>query len=231
MTTELATKAQEAGLAVKSAAGVAEGIEGMDDHDLKIGSIVLVQPLSKALVKNGIAPGKFANTVTEKEVVDTTFIPAYMTKQFIAQKWETAEKATYLFTVSNENDPRLNGLRRRQDGDLKAEVIPVIRVIAIMEGQPVSIAFKKVSGYPAGQKLYTYAQDAARSSGLPLWGQKYRLVSKDAKNKRGIEYTAIDVEIVGATTDEEKAFAVSLNRGFKSAPEPIVDSAEDTTPF
>jgi hypothetical protein len=228
---DLATVAKEAGLAVKSGGGIAQGIEGMDDHDLKIGSVVLVQPLTAVFVKKGILPGKFANTVTEKEVKDTAFIPAFMTKLFIAQKWVKADKAEYLFTTTSENDPRLNGLRRRPDGDLKAEVIPVIKVVAIMEGAPVAINFKKVSGYPAGQKLYTYAQDAARSSGLPLWGQKYRLVSKDAKNKAGTEYIAMDVEIVGPTTDEEKAFAHSLYKGFKASPEPVADGGDDVVPF
>jgi hypothetical protein len=231
MTTELATKAQEAGLAVKSNATIAPGIEGMDDHDLKIGSVVLVQPLTTVFVKKGILPGKFANTVTEKEVVDTTFIPAFMTKLYIAQKWVKADKAEYLFTTPNENDVRLNGLRRRQEGDLKAEVIPVIKVVAIMEGQPVTINFKKVSGYPAGQKLYTYAQDAYRNGKAPLWGQKYRLISKEAKNKAGTEYIALDVEKVGPTTQDEQAFAYSLHQGFKASPEPIADADDSSAPF
>lgn len=229
---DLATVAKEAGLAVKSGGGIAPGIEGMDDHDLKIAAVVLVQPLTTVFVKKGILPGKFANTVTEKEVTDTTFIPAFMTKLYIAQKWVKADRADYLFTTANKNDVRLNGLRRRQEGDLKAEVIPVIKVIGIMEGTPVAINFKKVSGYPAGQKLYTYAQDAYREGKVPLWGQKYRLVSKDAKNKAGTEYIAMDVEKVGPTTQEEQSFAYSLNQGFKASPEPVVDGGDDSAvPF
>jgi hypothetical protein len=236
MTQALAEVAKQAGL-VRAAGSPALGIEGMDDKDLKIGTVVLVQPLTKALTKKGIAPGKFANTVTESEVTDTTFIPAYMTKVFQVVKWE-GDKAVFLGTVNSETDPLLSGKRWRneklEDGRvLKAEVVPTIKVIAIMSGQPVAINFKKMSAYPAGQKLYTFARDAARTSGLPLWGQKYRLVSKDAKNKGGIEYLAMDVEVVGPTTDEEKNLAVSLYTGFKSSPEPVLDAAEpvEEAPF
>ena len=235
MSNDLAVRASESGLAVRSNVSIAPGIEGMDDRDMKIGSVVLVQPLTKVFTKKGILPGKFANTVSEQEIKDTAFVPAYMTKVYQAVKWEGKDKATFLFTTAHENDARLNGLRRRNDGDLKAEVIPVIKVIALMEGRPVIINFKKLSGYPAGQKLYTYSRDLWLEKKLPIWGQKYRLVSKDQKNKAGTEYLAMEVEVIGETTAEERSLAENLHQGFKQQPEPVADEGaavdESVVPF
>ena len=219
MTNQLATKAAEAGLIVKSNSAV-EGIEGMDDKDLKFGSVVLVQDTTKVFTKKGLKGGELVNHLTERKIEDTSFIPAFMTKQWFLYD-NTGSQPKFVLASSNENDPAFNGKLRRGDNEkkLKAEVIPVILVVAIMEGQPVKISFKKASGYPAGQKLYTYAKDAARSKNLPLFGQKYKLVTTEAPAKNGNpEYWQLGVEVVGETTEDERSFARSLSASFKAAP-------------
>lgn len=234
--TALVKAAEDAGLVVAKPSGPVEGIEGIDDKDLKIASVVLVQDMTKVFTKKGLKPGQFVNTVTEKAIADTSFVPAYMTKVF--QVYSYADKAKpngdFLFYCADEKDARLAGKRWRQEGDAKAEVIPCIKVVAIMGGQPVIINFKKASGYSVGQKLYTYARDAARTKSLPLWGQKYRLVSKEAKSKAGIEYWAMEIEIVGNTTPAERDFADELYHSFKSNKDSVVEVAaneEDAPPF
>jgi hypothetical protein len=223
MTTELATKAQEAGLIV-AGAPVVEGIEGIDDQDLKIGSVVLVQDTTKVFTKKGLKGGELVNHLTERKIEDSSFIPAFMTKSYFLYD-NSGPQPKFVAASKNENDPIFNGKLRRTENGKKAEVIPVILVIAIMEGQPVKIAFKKASGYPAGQKLYTYARDAGRTKGLPLYGQKYRLVTSEAPAKNGNpEYWQLSVEVVGETTEDERKFAASLYQSFKAKP---VDESAD----
>lgn len=221
----LAKAAESAGLVPQNHKGPVMGIEGIDDKDLKIASVILVQDMTKVFTKKGLKPGEFVNTITEKAIADMTFIPAFMTKIFQVYSYADKSKPNgdFLFACTDEKDARLVGKRWRQDGDAKAEVIPCIKVAAIMGQQPVLINFKKASGYGAGQRLYTYARDGARTKNLPLWGQKYSLSSKVSPSKAGIEYYAMEVGVLGVTTAEEREFAEELYHSFKGSKDSVVE--------
>jgi hypothetical protein len=229
-TTPLATRAQEAGLVVRSA-GLVEGMENIDDKELKIGSAVLVQAATVAFTSKGIPAGKVVNTQTEKELGSYEFIPAFLTKRWFLYD-NSGPTPKFVAASNNENDPIFEGklrqgmLTKEQKAQkLKAEVLPVIYVIAINEGAPIKIAFKKASGYYAGQDLYTLA----RKAGGALWNQKYKLGSKLVPAQNGNPpYYALTVDVVGTTTEDERAFAKQLNDSFKVRPA-VVD--DESVPF
>jgi hypothetical protein len=220
MTTELATKAQEAGLVVRSAPMI-EGVDGIDDKDLKIGSVVLVQPATTAFVSKGILPGKLANTATESEIKDPTLVVGYLTKLWslydnsgATPKWVASSK--------NENDPIFDGKLRRNDKErkLKAEVIPTILAVGFIEGTPIKVAFKKASGYYAGKDLYGHVRKAGS-----VFAKKFLLGSKLIPAQNGNpSYYAMTVTVAGDTTPEEQALARQLNAAFQQKPQEIVDA-------
>ena len=227
MSNELAEKAKEAGLVVARPA-VIEGMDGIDDKELKIGSVVLVQKGTDVFISKGIPAGELVNTAFEAVLANREFIPVYMSKVFslydnsgVTPKWVATSK--------NENDPIFDGKLRASAmttehyaKKLKPEVLPVIFVVALNDGQPIKIAFKKASGYYAGKDLYTLA----RKANVSLWGMKYKLGSKliPASSKGLPAYHALTVEVVGPTTAEEQAYAKQLNASFQAKPVAADDS-------
>lgn len=221
-TTAVAKREVRNGALTQATASVVPGVDNIDDRDLKIPNVVLVQELSRAFTKAGHKPGALVLDVTNTELKTKEFVPAYLTKYFIVYDIKGTEKV-YVGRAKNENDPILAGRRTRSQNGLQAEVVPVILVVALIDGRPVKIQFKNISGYPAGQKLYTFAREA----GVALWSRKYKLVPFEAKNKRSQEYWAIDVVPVGDSSEQEQAVAEQLYRSFKGA-EAVVEAEEST---
>lgn len=222
MTTDLAVKAQEAGLVVKTNI-IPEGMEGIDDRELKVGSVVLVQKGTDVFIAKGILAGELVNTATEAKLDSNEFIPVFMTKKWFLYD-NSGITPKFAGASSNENDPIFNGkiragtlTKEQHKAKVKAEVFPVIFVVALNDGQPVKIAFKKANSYYAGQDLYTLARKAKVS----LWGQKYKLGSKlIPANANGLPaYHAMTIEVVGPTTPEEQAYAKQLNSAFQAKPD------------
>lgn len=215
MTTELQKKAEQSGLVGRS--GI-PGVEGLGGRHLTVPSIVLVQGTSSHFTTKGIIPGKYANTLTEKEVSDTSFVPAYLTEKHYVYDYEddACTKKSLSFVADNQDDPRLEGRRLSWEDGKKPEVIPTIILAAILSGRPVKVAFKGASGYPAGMKLYTLAYEASNEQGLPLWGVKYKLTSYPTKNKKGDNYFKMDIEKSGIPEEKERGQAAELSNSFKT---------------
>lgn len=221
MSNDLAERAKEAGLTVRPSAAVVEGMENIDDSELKIGSVVLVQKGTDAFIEKGIPAGSLVNSATESALASSEFIPVYMAKKWFLYD-NSGPTPKFAGASSNENDPIFKGKLRLSDitkemyeQKKKAEVIPVIFVVALNDGQPLKIAFKKASSYYAGQDLYTLARKAKTS----LWGQKYKLGSKLIPAAKNPAYWAMTVEHVGPTTEEEQAWSKQLNSAFQAKPD------------
>lgn len=225
MSNELAERAAESGLIKSAGPAVIEGMEGIDDKELKIGSAILVQKGTDVFIEKGIAAGSIVNSATEAKMENTEFIPVWMGKKYFLYD-NSGPTPKFAGASANENDPIFKGKLRLSDitkemyaQKVKAEVIPVIFVVALNEGQPLKIAFKKASGYYAGQDLYTLARKAKTA----LWTNKYKLGSKLIPAAKNPAYYALTVELVGPTTVEEQAYAKQLNQAFQAKPEVAVD--------
>lgn len=237
MTNALAEAAKQSGLVASTSGSIVEGIDNVDDRDLKIGSVVLVQDALKVFTRKGIKPGAFANTATEAEISNISFIPCFMQKRwFLVDNSETIPKT--LGSSVNENDPMFNGKLRlgsltkeQKESKIKPEVYPGFVTIALVNGLPMKIKFWKAAAYYAGQDLYNYAREDAQNSKLPLWGRKYALSSKLVPPSKGNpDYYAMVITRGDLTTDEEKAIAGQLYQSFKTKVQPV-EAAEDTVPF
>lgn len=203
------------------------GVEGLTTKNLITGTLVLVQYNTQALIKKGFKPGDIVNTMTEKALTDTVFTPFYMTEKFQLYSHDTG-KPKWVCTCDSLDDPRLNDKRLYpEDKENPAEIIPTIMLGCLMRDKPVRISFKKMSGYPAGQKLWSMVYEAAQESKLPLWGMKYKLLVGEAKGKSGDSYFAFGVEKVGKTSDEEMQKAAAMFDGLKSQKKVL----DEETPF
>lgn len=207
-------------IAVKQVGTVA-GIEGVDSRDYKRGNIVLVQENAKYFRKAGLKPGTFVNATSLKPIEDPTFIPCYLTKYYDVYN-EVGDKMVWAFRTINENDVRMEGKRWRTEGKSKAEIIPVLALVALIDKQPVSIAFKKASGYPAGQKLFTMASE----KNAPLYAFTYRLNIKESIGKGGDTYYAIDVSEVGPTDEKLIPIAAELSKSLSGKRSQVAQEAE-----
>ena len=234
---DLATVAKEAGLAVRSAGQHrVEGLENIDDKELSIGSIILVQPGHVELVNKGIAAGSLLNSATESKIEDGTFLPVFMTKYWALYD-NSGNKPKFVTSSPNENDVKFKGKLRKEDltdamykQKVKAEVIPVIFVAALMNGEPVKIAFKKGAGYYAGKDLYTLIV----KGGGQIWANKYKLGSKLVPAKGDIPaYFALTVSKVGPATEDEKKMGALLGESFQAKKEAEIqkDASIDEPPF
>jgi hypothetical protein len=230
MTNELEIKAQNAGL-VKAKSNLPEGMEGIGDSELSIGAAVLVQAMTSVFVSQGIAPGSIVNSATGKVLETNEFVPAFMTKRWFLYD-NSGSMPKFVAASGNENDPIFNGkirfntiTKEQRAAKIKPEVLPVIYVVAINNGQPLKLAFKKASGYKAGQDLYTLA----RKAGVALWGQKYKIGSKLIPSTNGNPpFYALTVEVVGPASEGEQLFAKQLNQAFQA--KPVVEESEEA-PF
>lgn len=221
MSNELVERATESGLIKSAGPALVEGMEGIDDKELKVGSVVLVQKGLDVFIDKGIPVGSLVNSATEAKMDNTEFIPVYMAKKWFLYD-NTGIMPKFVAAASNENDPIFNGKLRLEDitkemyaKKIKAEVIPVIFVVSLNDGQPIKIAFKRASSYYAGQDLYTLARKAKTA----LWTNKYRLGSKLIPAGKAPAYWAMTVELVGPTTPEEQAYAKQLNSAFQAKPD------------
>jgi hypothetical protein len=97
----------------------------------------------------------------------------------------------------------------------KPEVIPTIILAAVMGGKPVKVSFRGTSGYPAGQKLWTFIYEGSEK-GLQMWDTKFKLLAVPKTNKKGNKFYAFDIQNLGPSSDEEKAKAMALYDSFKS---------------
>lgn len=227
MSKEFIAQAQEAGLTV-GRTNIVEGMESIDDRELKVGSIVLVQNMTTVFTSKGIPAGSLVNSATEQKIDSNEFIPVFMTKRWFLYD-NSGAMPKFVAASGNENDPIFNGkirfgtlTKEQRAQKLKPEVIPVIFVVALSDGSPIKIAFKKASSYYAGQDLYTLARKAKTA----LWGQKYKLGSKLIPSQNGNPtYYAMTVEVVGNTTEDEQAYARQLNQAFQAKPV-IADDSE-----
>lgn len=238
MTTDLVEAAKEAGLTVVSNSNAVEGIDNVDNRDLKIGSIVLVQDALKVFTRKGIAPGSFANTATEAEIANIDFVPCFMQKRW----WLTDNSETIPKVVGssvNEFDKMFDGKLRlgtlspeQKAQKIKPEVYPGFAVIALVNGNPMKIKFWKAAGYYGGQDLYNYALEDARKTKLPLWGRHYKLTSKLVPPSKGNpDYYAMVVSRGELSTDEEKAFASQIHGSFKTKIQPVEAVDDSAVPF
>ncbi len=216
-TKELEKSAQAAGLVKGTSSDPVRGVEGLSGKHLSVASVVLVQGVSKHFIEKGILPGRFASTLTETEIKDTEFVPAYMTEKLFVYSYSDPEcrKKKFEFVATSDADPRIDGKRTNWEDGMKPEVIPTIILAAIMNGKPVKIKFQGASGYPAGRKLWSFAYDAAKESGDALWDSKYKLVAAPRQNQKGDNFYAFDIVKVGTPSDSDKAEAILLFEAFK----------------
>jgi hypothetical protein len=187
------------------------GIEGIDDRDRKRPNIVLVQENSKVFRKAGAQPGQFVNGATSKPIPSNEFVPVYMTKFYDVYTWSGDQKK-WEFRAFDENDARLEGRRWRpiKDQNLKAEIIPVLAAVVLIEGKAYALAFKNLSGYPAGQKLLGFIADSYKEEGLEMYAKTYRLLSRESTNKSGQEFWAMEVEPASDSSDNDRALAAQI---------------------
>ena len=226
MSNELAERAAESGLIKSAGPALVEGMEGIDDAELKIGSVILVQKGLDVFIDKGIAVGSLVNSATESVLTNAEFIPVHMDKRYFLYD-NSGVMPKFVAASKNENAPLFKGKLRLNDitkdmyaKKIKAEVIPVIYTVNLNDGQPLKIAFKRASSYYAGQDLYTLARKAKTA----LWTNKYKLGSKLIPAGKVPAYWAMTVEMVGPTTPEEQAYAKQLNQAFQTKADVVEDS-------
>lgn len=235
--TKLAEAAKEAGMVQSSNNAIAvasnpfglEGLEGISGKHLTIASLCLVQNNSAHFIEAGVAPGKIASTLDKTAVENPVVIPVFITEKFYVYKYD-GDSEELLFVADNDKDPRLAGKTTQYVDGKKPEIIPTIVVLAILNGNPVKINFRKASGHPAGKKLISLAVEAWRKDKAQLFDRKYLLKSYKTQNKKGTKYYALDVDAAGTTTAEESAMGKSLANTFKTQPVVLGDT-EEVVPF
>lgn len=215
-TKELVKSAQEAGLTKAHPVDPVQGVEGLSGKHLTVASILIVQGTSKHFISKGILPGKFASTLTEAEVKNTSFVPAYMTEKLFVYKYldEACTKKEFEFVATSDADPRLDSKRTNWEGTKKPEVIPTIVLAAIMDGKPIKVKFQGAAGYPAGKKLWSFAYESAKENGAALWDAQYKL-AVSMQNRKGNDFYAFDILKDGKPSDSDKQEAIALFHAFK----------------
>jgi hypothetical protein len=217
MSQDLAVRAQEAGLAVKTNPFGLEGLEGITGKHLLPASLCVVQINSAAFIEAGVKACAVASTLTKQEVVDPVFILLHVAeKKFVYEG--KGDDRKFAFVADGPNDPRLDGLTTEWIDGEKPAVEDTLIVLGLMDGSPIKIKLRGASGYPGGRKLVTLAASEWQKNQKQLYDVKYRFKTYKTTNKKGKAYYAADFDKAGYSTPEESAMAAGLAKSLRAQP-------------
>ena len=204
------------------------GLENVTSQDLILPYIILLQPLSKLSVQDGMPAGVFANTLSRKNLGKSIEIIPFKMSRYIDLLRPEGDRMIFETRITDEKDSRLEGRRFFRDGDLKANAMSVISIMASVSREPALIKFAK-SSYRAGKELITLAKIA----GNAFFSRKYTLSSKMVSGEN--TYFIIAVSDAGPASAEEQQQAYALYRNFGGKAKDINESApapdDESVPF
>ena len=235
--------AAENAMAVKEQAAIAAqteipmGFEDEEAGDMIIPRIKVIQTLSPERKEKIANEGDIINSLTKDKLNGMTFIPVFKFNnnidwrdrsegggiQCIARDGKVGEKSdgTTLLCASCR---RCEFDNTKQGKEALPKCTKYINFFGFFAGQrmPIILSFAKTN-YNEGKKLYSLAKVTMQN----MWNHGYTLNEK-LMAKNGNEWYVITATPAGATSAEDRAFAMEMYKSFRSTIQNVNYDMDDT---
>lgn len=201
------------------------GFEDDDADDMIIPRVKIVQTLSPERRSGEANEGDIINSLTKEKLNGKKFIPVFKFNNNIW--WDERSSGGGILCMSRDGkmgvptgatEGKLCAACRKCEFDNTKqgrEAIPVctkfINFFGFFEGErmPIILSFGKTN-YAEGKKMYSLAKVTMQN----IWNHAYELNDKTMA-KNGNEWSIISVTAAGATSDEDREFAMNLFKQFR----------------
>ena len=231
------TAAETTGTAVGQHYETPMGFEDESPEDLIVPRIKVINALSPERKDKIADEGDILNSLTKEKYNGKTFIPVFKFGNNIW--WRDRSEGGGMQCIARDgkrgemNDGTVKmcaACKRCEFDNTKQgrESLPTctkyINFFGFFEGErmPIILSFAKTN-YPEGKKLYSLAKVTMQN----MFNHGYKLESKTMA-KAGNEWYIIVVTPVGATNEEDRAFAVQLFKSFSGNIQSLNYDVEDS---
>ena len=218
--------------------GMPLGFEDEDAGDVIIPRIKVVQTLSPEAKEKIAEEGDIINSLTKERYNGRVFVPVFKFNSHI--DWIDRADGGGIRCIARDGKvgEQSDGKRvvctqcRRCEFDNSKqgrEAVPkctkYINFFGFFEGErmPIILSFAKTN-FNEGKKLYSLAKVTMQN----MWNHGYVLKEKQM-SKNNNDWFIITVTPNGATSDEDRAFAITLYQGFRSTIQQVAMDLEDTS--
>jgi hypothetical protein len=221
----LAVKETETEAVLATQSEVTMGFEDDDSVDMIIPRIKVVQTLSPERKDSSAAEGDIINSLTKEKYNGKKFIPVFKFNNNVEWKDRSdgggikciardgkmgeASDGTTLLCASCK---RCEFDNTKQGREAAPKCTKYINFFGFIEGErmPVILSFGKTN-FNEGKKLYSLAKVTMQN----MWNYGYTLNEK-LQAKGGNEWYIIVPVAAGASTEEDRAFALEMYKSFRS---------------
>lgn len=231
-----AQQAQQAALAAQFEAPM--GFEDEDAGDMIIPRVKVVQTLSPERKDKQANEGDIINSLTKERLNGKTFIPVFKFNNNIYWKDRADGGGIQCIARDGKIGEKSDGSQvmcascklcefnnTKQGKEALPKCTKYINFFGFFAGErmPIILSFAKTN-YNEGKKLYSLAKVTMQN----MWNYGYVLNEKlMAKNNN--EWYIVTVTPAGATSEEDRAFALELYKSFRNTIQAINYDIEDTS--
>lgn len=234
---ELTMVKQEA-QALTTGNNVPMGFEDEEAGDIIIPRVKVIQTLSPERKDKVADEGDIINSLTKEKYNGKVFIPVFKFNNNIDWKDRADGGGIRCIARDGKVGEEIDGSRKlcaqcrrcefdntKQGRDAAPKCTKYINFFGFFAGErmPIILSFAKTN-FNEGKKLYSLAKVTMQN----MWNHGYTLDNKKMA-KNGNEWYIIVVNPAGPTSDEDRAFAVTLYQGYRTTIQQVVMDLEDVS--
>lgn len=234
---ELAMVKQEA-QALTTGNNVPMGFEDEEAGDIIIPRVKVIQTLSPERKDKVADEGDIINSLTKEKYNGKVFIPVFKFNNNIDWKDRADGGGIRCIARDGKVGEEIDGSRKlcaqcrrcefdntKQGRDAAPKCTKYINFFGFFAGErmPIILSFAKTN-FNEGKKLYSLAKVTMQN----MWNHGYTLDNKKMA-KNGNEWYIMVVNPAGPTSDEDRAFAVTLYQGYRTTIQQVVMDLEDVS--
>lgn len=234
---ELTMVKQEA-QALTTGNNVPMGFEDEEAGDIIIPRVKVIQTLSPERKDKVADEGDIINSLTKEKYNGKVFIPVFKFNNNIDWKDRADGGGIRCIARDGKVGEEIDGSRKlcaqcrrcefdntKQGRYAAPKCTKYINFFGFFAGErmPIILSFAKTN-FNEGKKLYSLAKVTMQN----MWNHGYTLDNKKMA-KNGNEWYIIVVNPAGPTSDEDRAFAVTLYQGYRTTIQQVVMDLEDVS--
>lgn len=234
---ELTMVKQEA-QALTTGNNVPMGFEDEEAGDMIIPRVKVIQTLSPERKDKVADEGDIINSLTKEKYNGKVFIPVFKFNNNIDWKDRADGGGIRCIARDGKVGEEIDGSRKlcaqcrrcefdntKQGRDAAPKCTKYINFFGFFAGErmPIILSFAKTN-FNEGKKLYSLAKVTMQN----MWNHGYTLDNKKMA-KNGNEWYIMVVNPAGPTSDEDRAFAVTLYQGYRTTIQQVAMDLEDVS--
>lgn len=235
---EKLTMVKQEAQALTTGNNVPMGFEDEEAGDIIIPRVKVIQTLSPERKDKVADEGDIINSLTKEKYNGKVFIPVFKFNNNIDWKDRADGGGIRCIARDGKVGEEIDGSRKlcaqcrrcefdntKQGRDAAPKCTKYINFFGFFAGErmPIILSFAKTN-FNEGKKLYSLAKVTMQN----MWNHGYTLDNKKMA-KNGNEWYIMVVNPAGPTSDEDRAFAVTLYQGYRTTIQQVAMDLEDAS--